>query len=125
PDRQTAAPLPGEGEPCGVSFEFGMPVERIRETPRVTKPYEESVWQAILACGDAVDARLVDGDVRLTTGGEPTFVSLDDVDGEEWNTAPVGPTKRQLPDGLLRPPRDPLAPRRRLHSRHGKRYPGW
>src|SRR5262249_48757268 len=65
PDPQNAAPITGEVEPCGVSFEFAMHVERIRETPRVTKPYEESVWQAILACGDAVDARLVDGDVRL------------------------------------------------------------
>jgi uncharacterized protein (DUF2126 family)/transglutaminase-like putative cysteine protease len=124
PDPQNAAPITGEVEPCGVSFDFAMRIERIRETPRVTKPYEESVWQAILACGDAVDARLVAGDVRLTTGGEPTFVSLDDVDGEEWNTAAVGPTKRQLADVLIRRLRDRFAPGGLLHYGQGKWYPG-
>ena len=124
PDPQNAAPITGEVEPCGVSFGFAMCVERIRETPRVTKPYEESVWQAILACGDAVDARLVDGDVRLTTGGEPTFVSLDDVDGEEWNTAAVGPAKRHLADVLIRRLRDRFAPGGLLHYGQGKWYPG-
>src|SRR5262245_11235556 len=102
PDPQNAAPITGEVEPCTVSFDFAMRVERLRETPRVTRPYDESAWQAILACGDAVDAALEAGDVRLTTGGEPTFVSLDDVDGEEWNTAAVGPTKRGLADALIR-----------------------
>jgi uncharacterized protein (DUF2126 family)/transglutaminase-like putative cysteine protease len=124
PDPQNAAPISGEVEPCSVSFDFAMRIERIRESPRVTKPYDESVWQAILACGDAVDARLEAGDVRLTTGGEPTFVSLDDVDGEEWNTAAVGPTKRHLADTLIRRLRDRFAPGGLLQYGQGKWYPG-
>src|SRR5215813_6141497 len=101
-----------------------MRVERLRETPRVTRPYDESAWQAILACGDAVDAALEAGDVRLTTGGEPTFVSLDDVDGEEWNTAAVGPTKRRLADVLIRRLRDRFAPGGLPHYGQGKWSPG-
>ena len=32
----------------------------------------------------------VAGDVRLTQGGEPTFVSIDDREGAEWNTEALG-----------------------------------
>ena len=32
----------------------------------------------------------------LTMGGEPTFVSIDDYEGDEWNTGAVGPTKTCL-----------------------------
>jgi uncharacterized protein (DUF2126 family)/transglutaminase-like putative cysteine protease len=124
PDPQNAAPISGEVEPCSVSFDFAMRIERIRESPRVSKPYDESAWQAILACGDAVEARPEAGDVRLTTGGEPTFVSLDDVDGEEWNTAAVGPTKRHLADILVRRLRDRFAPGGLLQYGQGKWYPG-
>ena len=79
-----------------------MSVRRILEQPRVTKPYTEAEWQEILAAGRAVDERLQAGDVRLTMGGEPTFVSIDDRDGAEWNTAAVGPTKRARADELIR-----------------------
>ena len=90
----------GGVEPAEVEFGFEMSVTRIRETPRVTRPYADEQWQAILAAGRAVDRRLLAGDVRLTTGGEPTFVSIDDMDGAEWNIAAVGPTKRVLAEGL-------------------------
>jgi len=33
-------------------------------------------------------------------GGEPTFVSIDDFDGAEWNTIALGPMKRGLADTL-------------------------
>ena len=97
---------------------------RIHEDPRVTKPYTDAQWRDILALGDRVDTELAAGDVRLTMGGEPTFVSIDDMDGEEWNTAATGPAKRRLAGALLRRLRDSFAPGGLLHFGQGKWYPG-
>src|SRR5277367_6465185 len=78
PDPQSAAPISGAVEPCETTFEFEMHVTRVHETPRVTKPYTDAQWQDILATGAAVDGTLARGDVRLTLGGEPTFVASSD-----------------------------------------------
>jgi len=124
PDPTSAAPITGAVEMCEVSFEHRMGVTRVLETPRVTKPYGEEQWRAILALGDAVDERLALGDVRLTQGGEPTFVSAFDMEGEEWNTAAVGPTKRAHADTLIRRLRDRFAPGALITYGQGKWYPG-
>ncbi|MBF0095374.1 MAG: transglutaminase family protein, partial [Alphaproteobacteria bacterium] len=110
PDPGGAAPISGAAEACGVTFDHQMKVTRILETPRVTKPYTEEQWRSVLSLGDLVDAHLVQGDVRLTQGGEPTFISVDDMDAEEWNTSAVGPTKRAFADDLIRRLRDKFAP---------------
>jgi uncharacterized protein (DUF2126 family) len=96
----------------------------VHEDPRVTKPYTDDQWDAVLALGDRVDRELETGDVRLTMGGEPTFVSIDDMDGDEWNTAALGPAKRRLATGLLGRLRDAFAPGSLLHFGQGKWYPG-
>lgn len=119
-----AAPVSGLVDACDTSFEHAMTVTRIMETPRVTKPYSDARWDAIVALGRDVDRDLDDGDVRLTMGGEPTFVSIDDLDGDEWNTAALGPNKKRLSIELHRRLRERYAPKGLVHFGQGKWYPG-
>jgi len=119
-----AAPVIGSTDVCESTLDLAMAVARIHESPRVTKPYTEAQWQAIDALGRQVDGDLQAGDVRLTMGGEPTFVSLDDMEGDEWNTAALGPTKRKLAGDLLKNVKHRFAPGGLLHYGQGKWYPG-
>ena len=123
PDPSSAAPISGLVEPCECEFTHEMSVERIWEAPRVTKPYTEDQWLAIQALGRQIDADLLEGDVRLTMGGEPTFVSIDDPDGAEWNTAALGPDKRRLSAELFQRMRKHYAPKGLVHFGQGKWYP--
>ena len=124
PDPGSAAPVTGLVSECEVEFQHEMSVTRIHEDPRVTKPYTEEQWESLWALGDQIDDELVAGDVRLTMGGEPTFVSIDDMDGEEWNTAALGPDKLRLAGELLKRLRQYFAPGGFLHFGQGKWYPG-
>ncbi len=125
PGPGSAAPVSGTvAEQVETEFDFEMRLERVVETARVTKPYTAAQWAAIDALGDAVENRLRAGGVRLTMGGEPTFVSAEDMEGEEWETAAMGPTKRGFGDALLRRMRDRFAPGAFLHHGQGKWYPG-
>ncbi|MGC2209499.1 MAG: transglutaminase family protein [Candidatus Korobacteraceae bacterium] len=124
PEPGSAAPVTGLVSPCEVEFQHEMKVTRIHEDPRVTKPYTDEEWQRIYELGERIDADLTAGDVRLTMGGEPTFVSVDDMDGDEWNTEAMGPNKRRLADDLLVRLRDKFAPGALLHFGQGKWYPG-
>ncbi len=114
----------GPKDTCEPVFSFEMSVARVHEDPRVTKPYNDQQWAAIEALGHQVDARLKESDVRLTMGGEPTFVSIDDMEGIEWNTAALGKEKRRLANQLLLRLRDKFAPGALLHHGQGKWYPG-
>jgi len=124
PDPQSAAPIVGLTSKAEVEFDFQMEITRIQESPRVTKPYTPEQWQDILALGNLIDQDLKDGDVRLTMGGEPTFVSIDDMDGDEWNTTAIGPDKRRLSGELIKRLQKQFSPGGLLFYGQGKWYPG-
>jgi uncharacterized protein (DUF2126 family) len=124
PDPGSAAPVTGATDPCECDFSHAMSVERVWEAPRVTKPYTEAQWLEIEGLGHRIDADLKQLDVRLTMGGEPTFVSMDDPDGAEWNTTALGPTKRKLAGELFHKLRHKYAPHGLAHFGQGKWYPG-
>jgi uncharacterized protein (DUF2126 family)/transglutaminase-like putative cysteine protease len=123
------SPSPSDGNGHGLrevktDFEFSMTVTRVKEDPRVTKPYTDEAWARIGVLGHGIDSDLARSDVRLTMGGEPTFISIDDLDGAEWNTAALGPKKYQRADTLIRRLRNRFAPGGFLHHGQGKWYPG-
>ncbi|HBV63508.1 MAG TPA: IMP dehydrogenase [Rhodopirellula sp.] len=124
PSFTGAAPVSGGHEPCEVGFDHRMSVERFSESPRVTKPYTNEQWDTIMETGREIDRRLNSQDVRLTMGGEPTFVSIDNMDDPQWNTEAVGAEKRVLSNLLLLKLRDRFAPGGLLHYGQGKWYPG-
>jgi len=124
PEPGSAAPVTGTTDKCEAEFSHHMKVTRVWEAPRVTKPYTEAQWGAIASLGHRIDADLVRSDVRLTMGGEPTFVALDDRDGAEWNTEAVGPSKRRLGALLLGRLKQRYAAQGLLHYGQGKWYPG-
>lgn len=126
PDFASAAPVTGYLlTSCKTEeFRFSNLVTRIHEDPRVTKPYTDEQWAKVLALGYQVDEDLANGDVRLTIGGEPTFVSIDDMESAQWNTKADGKHKRKLAGDLLLRLKDTFGKNGLLHYGQGKWYPG-
>jgi uncharacterized protein (DUF2126 family)/transglutaminase-like putative cysteine protease len=124
PDPVSAAPVTGATDECETTFSYRNIVERLAEDPRVTKPYTEAQWQAINDLGQQVETALIEGDVRLTMGGEPTFVAIDDMESAQWNTAALGDHKRALADDLFKRLHLTFAPGGLRHYGQGKWYPG-
>ncbi|HWX20137.1 MAG TPA: transglutaminase family protein [Candidatus Binatia bacterium] len=124
PEPSSAAPVSGVIDKCESKLHHEMKVTRIYESPRVTKPYTDEQWTEIERLGHAIDADLTRHDVRLTMGGEPTFISIDDPDGPEWNFTAASPRKRVLSAELIKRLRGKFAPGALLHYGQGKWYPG-
>ncbi len=124
PDPFTAAPVTGSTDPCEVTFKHSNKVERFHEDPRVTLPFNKVQWQSVMKLGEQVDRELEQADVKLTMGGEPTFVSIDDMEGAEWNNAALGKDKRKMAEQLLFRLKQEFAPGGVVHYGQSKWYPG-
>ncbi|MEC7678345.1 MAG: transglutaminase family protein, partial [Planctomycetota bacterium] len=124
PSYVGAAPISGSHGQCEVEFSHEMSVVRFHEDARVSKPYTEEEWQAVLGSGHDVENVLEREDVRLTMGGEPTFVAMENTEDPQWNTDAVGEEKRVLSNLLLLKLREKFAPGGLLHYGQGKWYPG-
>lgn len=124
PAPSSAAPISGAIDRCEVEFSHSNEVYRIHEDPRVTKPYSDEQWAGIMALGDRVDQKFEAGDVRLTMGGEPTFVSIDDMESEQWNTAADGDAKKALSNKLIYKLSESFGQGGLFHYGQGKWYPG-
>ncbi len=111
-------------EPAEVEFTHSMTVTRLNEVPDVTRPFSDEVWQAVRATAHAVDRSLAEQNVRLTMGGEPTFVGIDEPESLQWNLEALGPLKRTRGLALIRDLRQRTAPGGLLHFGQGKWYPG-
>lgn len=124
PDYQSAAAITGATSVAKSELLYLNKVTRIYEDPRITKPYREEQWERILEAGDLIETDLMRNDVRMTMGGEPTFVSIDDMEGPEWNTEADGLSKRKLSLELIQRLQQQFAPGGMLHFGQGKWYPG-
>ncbi len=124
PEPSNAAPVTGAVDKCESDLHHEMKITRIYESPRVTKPYTDEQWDDIEVLGHVIDDDLAKHDVRLTMGGEPTFISIDDPDGPEWNFTAISQKKRNLSDTLLKRLRKKFAPNSLVHYGQGKWYPG-
>ncbi|MGD0678973.1 MAG: transglutaminase family protein [Polyangiaceae bacterium] len=132
PDPETAAAVTGsfswhkrsEHDRVTETFAYRMSVRRVLEAPRVTLPYTDDQWNAIESLGRSIDRKLTAGDVRLTMGGEPTFVADADPEAPEWTIDALGPTKRRYATELLRRLYQQFTPNGLIHEGQGKWYPG-
>ncbi len=124
PDPSDASPINGSVEPSKVDFSFDMSINRISDHPNAAAPYSEEQWSHVRELAHAGRCRAFGKDVRLTIGGEPTFVGIDEPDSPQWNGDALGPLKRNRAITLIRRIQEVMAPGALLHFGQGKWYPG-
>jgi uncharacterized protein (DUF2126 family)/transglutaminase-like putative cysteine protease len=124
PHHRSSAPITGMASYAETDFSFEMTVQRLVDPIRITQPFHDADWRKLDKLGDKIEADLQAGDVRLTMGGEPTFVSIDDFQALEWNTDASGPTKPAIAAQLIGRLKTRFGPGGMLHFGQGKWYPG-
>ena len=124
PSPAEAAPIWGTVEPAQVDFSYSFHTERLNQAPTLEKPFSEAEWARVREVAHAVDRDLAAQEVRLTMGGEPTYVGIDEPESPQWNLEAMGPIKRTRGLELLRALRERTAPGGLLHFGQGKWYPG-
>jgi uncharacterized protein (DUF2126 family)/transglutaminase-like putative cysteine protease len=124
PNALQAAPIGGTVERAGVEFSYTMSVRRLNEAPSLAKPYTDEEWARVREVAHSIDRDLVEQDVRLTMGGEPTYVGIDEPESMQWNIEALGAIKRTRGLALIRCLRERTAPGALLHFGQGKWYPG-
>jgi uncharacterized protein (DUF2126 family)/transglutaminase-like putative cysteine protease len=124
PHPASAAAITGVTEPSVTTMEFANSVKRVQQDARTTLPYAPAQIDSIQALGEAVDGRLEGAGLELTMGGEPTFVSSDDMTSAQWTVAADGPEKRQLANRLAAALADRFAKGGLVQRSEGKWYPG-
>ncbi|PJZ68974.1 IMP dehydrogenase [Leptospira perolatii] len=124
PEPSSASPVFGYSDPAESTFGFRMEIRRMKESPRVTKPYSDTDWSRIMNLGQSIDHRILKNDIRLSIGGEPTFISDLDRQAVEWNFEALGDNKRELGEELLDRLRSKICPGSIVQETQGKWYPG-
>ncbi len=122
PDPPNASAITGTVEPSRVEFSYAMSVRRLTRMRHASLPLAD--WTKVDRVAHQIDADLIAQDVRLTMGGEPTFVGIDEPDSPQWNGDALGPLKRNRAVAMIRRLRDQIAPGALLHFGQGKWYPG-
>jgi transglutaminase-like putative cysteine protease len=124
PTALEAAPIGGTVEHAQVKFSHTMTVRRLNDSPRLSKPYSETEWARMREVAHSIDRDMAAQDIRMTMGGEPTYVAMDDPELPEWNLEALGSAKRSRGLALIRGLRQRTAPGGLLHFGQGKWYPG-
>jgi len=124
PGAAQAAPVEGTAEPAKVDFSYSITVARMNESKAAADSISDEDWLRIRQVAHSVDASLEEQDVRLTMGGEPTYVGIDEPESPQWNIDALGPIKRSRGLALIQALRKRIAPGGLLHYGQGKWYPG-
>jgi uncharacterized protein (DUF2126 family)/transglutaminase-like putative cysteine protease len=124
PTAAQAAPIAGTAEQPSIEFSYSITVRRVNSDRTPSLPFSEEEWQRVRSVARAVDVDLKAHDVRLTMGGEPTFVAVDEPESAQWNVEALGAAKKTRGLALIRDVSQRIASGALLHYGQGKWYPG-
>ena len=123
PSASKAAAIAGTVEAAKVDFAYSISIRRLDDGLQPSKSLTDEDWAQVQHVAHNVDSDLDSQNVRLTMGGEPTFVGIDETESAQWNIDALGPMKRTRGLALIRCLREKLAPGGLLHYGQGKWYP--